>query len=303
MQIVDTGVLTPSFMDFSLPSEFAKSALYYCPQFGQFICNSDYRIERNGIDQYLLIYINSGSLCIRTDGMTAEAHEGEIALFDCRKPHCYWCPDKVDFYWFHFNGAGSKQYTEYLTERFGLVHEKQPMLSLKDQFHTVVHSAQYGMSTQFASMNEHQISIAVHSILGGLASQTVRTTVTSELLAPALAYIHGHFADDISLDDLAGMCGISKSHFIRSFKRYVGCTPHEYLLQYRLRQSKRLLLSSDLTVERLPRTAASTVHRQRRSGLFRSDFTRSDVICVLKNTEWVLTLSWGSKRIDTKVCP
>ena len=55
MQIVDTGVLTPSFMDFSLPSEFAKSALYYCPQFGQFICNSDYRIERNGIDQYLLI--------------------------------------------------------------------------------------------------------------------------------------------------------------------------------------------------------------------------------------------------------
>ena len=54
MQIVDTGVLTPSFMDFSLPSEFAKSALYYCPQFGQFICNSDYRIERNGIDQYLL---------------------------------------------------------------------------------------------------------------------------------------------------------------------------------------------------------------------------------------------------------
>ena len=23
----------------------------------------------------------------------------------------------------------------------------------------------------------------------------------------------------------------------------------------------------------------------------------------LKNDEWVLTLSWGSKRIDTKVCP
>lgn len=79
----------------------------------------------------------------------------------------------------------------------------------------------------------------------------MRTTVISELLAPALAYIHGHFADDISLNDLAEMCGISKSHFIRSFKRYVGCTPHEYLLQYRLRQSKRLLLSSDLTVEQI----------------------------------------------------
>ena len=39
MQIVDTGVLTPSFMDFSLTSEFAKTCAVLLPQFGQFICN------------------------------------------------------------------------------------------------------------------------------------------------------------------------------------------------------------------------------------------------------------------------
>ena len=75
--------------------------------------------------------------------------------------------------------------------------------------------------------------------------------MTSELLAPALSYIHNRYAEDIPLDELADRCGVSKSHFIRSFKRYVGCTPHEYLLQYRLRQAKRLLLSGDFTVEQI----------------------------------------------------
>ena len=32
IKIVDTGVLGTSFMDFSIPSDFAKSALHYCPQ-------------------------------------------------------------------------------------------------------------------------------------------------------------------------------------------------------------------------------------------------------------------------------
>ena len=215
--------------------------------------------------------------------MTAEAHEGEIALFDCRKPHCYWCPDKVDFYWFHFNGAGSKQYTEYLTERFGLVHEKQPMLSLKDQFRTVVHSAQYGMSTQFASMNEHQISIAVHSILGGLASQTVRTTVTSELLAPALAYIHGHFADDISLDDLCRDVRHQQNRTLSAASSDTSAVRRMSICCSTVCVSPSVCCSSDLTVEQIAEDCGfnsashfarafrqETIFRQRRSGLFRS---------------------------------
>ena len=33
------------------------------------------------------------------------------------------------------------------------------------------------------------------------------------------------------------------------------------------------------------------------------DGVGSGLICLLTHKEWVLTLSWGSKRIDTKVCP
>lgn len=41
MQIVDTGVLTPSFMDFSLPSEFAEMQRCITARSSvRFICNS-----------------------------------------------------------------------------------------------------------------------------------------------------------------------------------------------------------------------------------------------------------------------
>jgi AraC-like DNA-binding protein len=51
------------------------------------------------------------------------------------------------------------------------------------------------------------------------------------------------------LEDLAELCNISTSHFIRLFKKQLHCTPHEYILLYRIRQSKNLLISSSYNIE------------------------------------------------------
>lgn len=245
MKIIDNGVLPGSFMDFFIPSEFAQRALYFSTQFGHFVCDSNYRVERSFLDQYLLLYLCRGALGLRCGGESARLTENQIGLFDCRVPHSYWCEEKVDFYWFHFNGCSSNAYTAFLHERFGLVHSGSHIRPLRDDFLTVI------QSTQSTLTNEHQISVSIHRILSGLATSDEHAAVASELLTPAIAYIHNHFAEDVPLDTLAACCGISKSHFIRTFQRYINSTPHEYLLLYRLRQAKRLLLSTDLTVERV----------------------------------------------------
>lgn len=245
MRIVDKGVLSPSFMDFSIPSEFAQKALYYSPQFGRFLCDGMYRIDRESLDQYLLVYVNSGTLHMMADGESAVLTVNQIALIDCRKPHRYWCEDKVDFYWFHFNGNSSQQYFAYLHDRFGIQHAGQHILPLKDYFFTLTQSAQTMLT------NEHEVSSCIHSILSGLALPDVHTAVVDGLLMPAITYIHSHFADDVSLGTLAEISGMSKSHFIRSFHRYINCTPHEYLLRYRLRQAKRLLLTTSSSMEQI----------------------------------------------------
>lgn len=52
-----------------------------------------------------------------------------------------------------------------------------------------------------------------------------------------------------SIDEMAGQAFTSKYHFIRSFKREIGLTPHQFQLQNRIRKAQRLLDQSDSMAE------------------------------------------------------
>ena len=56
-----------------------------------------------------------------------------------------------------------------------------------------------------------------------------------------LSYIHKNYNDNLSLDELAKVAGISKYYFIRLFTKYIGITPYQYLEIYRINKAKRML--------------------------------------------------------------
>jgi AraC-like DNA-binding protein len=60
-------------------------------------------------------------------------------------------------------------------------------------------------------------------------------------IAEARCYLDSHFAEEVELADLARISGLSRSHFIRAFRREVGLTPHAYLIDRRFRAASRLL--------------------------------------------------------------
>ena len=45
---------------------------------------------------------------------------------------------------------------------------------------------------------------------------------------------------------MAARCGLSKYHFLCSFKQYTGFTPYDYLNTLRIAQAKNLLADTDL---------------------------------------------------------
>jgi AraC-like DNA-binding protein len=71
---------------------------------------------------------------------------------------------------------------------------------------------------------------------------------TLDQLQAVRAFIDEHFAEPLSLDELAQQAHLSRYHFIRLFQRCFYETPHHYLTRKRLDQAKYLLANSTLPV-------------------------------------------------------
>ena len=55
-------------------------------------------------------------------------------------------------------------------------------------------------------------------------------------------------ADDPSLSELAALCGLSRSYFIRAFKQTTGMAPHRWLLMQRAKRAKDLLRGTKMPI-------------------------------------------------------
>jgi len=67
-------------------------------------------------------------------------------------------------------------------------------------------------------------------------------------LRRARDHIDGHYVTALELDQLARVAGVSKFHFVRSFKATYGETPIRYLTRRRVERAQDLLRAANLTV-------------------------------------------------------
>jgi len=60
-------------------------------------------------------------------------------------------------------------------------------------------------------------------------------------LGRVIGYLEQHYADSLSLDELAGIGCLSRRTLTRGFRRAMGCSPIEYLIRLRIQHAARLL--------------------------------------------------------------
>lgn len=64
----------------------------------------------------------------------------------------------------------------------------------------------------------------------------------------ALLYMHGHFRENPSMEDVAKLCGFNSSYFSALFHKTTLSTYKEYITNLKLEYAKKLALSSNLSV-------------------------------------------------------
>lgn len=241
MYINKAGIRENSFARVLTPSAFARKALYYCTKYGHYFCDSHYHTVRRPNSDFLLLYLREGSLKIKTHDSVCDVSQDDIVLIDGRYPHAFHCSSTAEFLWFCFNGNSSESYYHLLVSQHGSVFHGS-----EKQYQNVTDVLRIAMAN---TVDEHQLSLAITRILCHLANMQNDLGTLVNGLRPATEYIREHFNESIALSQLAGECHLSVPHFSRMFKRHLNCTPHQYLLAYRIEQSKYLLVNFSYSVE------------------------------------------------------
>jgi transcriptional regulator GlxA family with amidase domain len=68
------------------------------------------------------------------------------------------------------------------------------------------------------------------------------------LLQRALDRMKADLASDLGLNTLAAESGYSRSHFLRTFRAVMGCSPHQCLTRLRVEQAKTILRENSISL-------------------------------------------------------
>lgn len=79
--------------------------------------------------------------------------------------------------------------------------------------------------------------------------QQIQISAITAPVQEALDYIKLHYAEAVTLEELADVCGLSPNYFSRMFREQIGETYIDYLAEFRLEQAKQLLSNTTKTIK------------------------------------------------------
>ena len=230
----------------STPGEFPLA--FQVMVTGEYYCNHHYRVERNRLDSFLLMYVISGSGYVYLKDTKYDLIGGSIVLLDCYEPHHYGTLEEMHIQWLHFDGPMARSYYQRAAQH-------GPVLQTLHH-HPATHNLRKILRTfqDNKGVSDLVLSKWVNDLMTDIiqdSEETHGTAKQSAVIDESVRYISEHLDKDISIQDLAAQAMLSPYYFSRLFKQETGMSPHRYIVMVRLEYSCFLLRSTALTIKEI----------------------------------------------------
>jgi AraC-like DNA-binding protein len=113
-----------------------------------------------------------------------------------------------------------------------------------ERIHTAVLHGQQGGCGETASD-----ALRLLSLCAGLGNSAPARNHATQAVHSATRILSARHAESMNMEDVARSVGMAYSHFRRSFKQQTGFSPWQYVIQVRMARARRLLSSSDATLD------------------------------------------------------
>ncbi|MED4224509.1 AraC family transcriptional regulator [Neobacillus cucumis] len=233
------------------PSALTKELYHYVLWGGEYIVDVPYSIKRDYMNSFIIFYIKKGSMQFHYLDQSFVASKDDIVLLDCKEKNNYSALEETTFQFFHFTGGHTQDMYNELYKRKGCTFR---LPAEQNNIPDILSLLASNQEIDF------KISLEIYKLQGNLVESTRKTfenrdanvakAVPTEIQA-VLSYISENYSSKISIDQLSEISNISTYHFCRTFKKYVGTSPHQYVLNYRVLQAKNRLVETNLSIEQI----------------------------------------------------
>lgn len=217
---------------------------YYAPALGAL-----WRHDGNHpFSQNKFYFVTEGTFSITIDGTEYTARPGDWFFIPAGVMHRYRnFPDKpMAKYWMHFDLFPSGNLLAPLDVKYRVDASAAPRA--KELF------AEFGQLHNSSDLCDR---LRVKAIILNLLAEYIRlagknTDVVlderDELMRNVLSYINKNFKRNLTTGELAAICHMHPTHFIRAFKTKMAQTPHQYIADTRMEYARQLLDRSDRSI-------------------------------------------------------
>ena len=218
---------------------------------GSFISKFPFTTDNpTGRMDYYVMYLLSGSLSVRLDGVLHTVTAGDSVVFPPKYPYFYSYNgegEDLNYLWVHFTGSYAKGYLNELGfEGLPRLWRASPDAHTLSCFRNL-----FDIFSKDSAHKETALASALLQILLSLSDTAHAHPKHENPLARSLQYINASYTDDIQIPALATMENLSNSRYHVLFKEATGMSPRSYITMLRMRHACDLLNTTNLTIKQI----------------------------------------------------